>query len=404
MASMKILIGCTIPEPVLVELRALGTELIYEPRIDPVRMQQLIDGVGVLVVSRNRVTSEVIATGKTLQMIIRAGADTSHIAVDEASKAGIFVCNCPFEHARAVAELTFGYLLALDRRLVDHHQSDRRRKPAEIPEIEAFGLAGRTLGVLGYGPVEKEIVTRARAFDMSVAAWSPTLLTPEIAAERNILFGARPRDVARQSDMVSVYISPQNQETRVVDADLLNNMRPGAYLVYIGHPAALDLSALVDVADKREIRIAYDFSAPQLTTADIGRLMTRLESLPNVIGTFGLADRTKQARRATADEILRIIREFLVNSVVLNCVNLIEYNPATWQLVLRLRDRVGVLASIMDVLRADGINMEDITSRLFTGGQAAWCIIAVDERPSAEALETIQKLGGVLNLEIRAVV
>ena len=404
MSSTKILIGCTVPEDFLADLSALGTEVLYEPRIETERLEKLIADVGVLVVSRNRVSPEVIAAGRSLQMIIRAGTDTSHIDVEEASKSGIFVCNCPFKDAGAIAELTFGYLLALDRRLINHARTAQDKKATEPLEIEALGLAGRTLGVLGYGPVEQEIIRRAQAFDMKVSAWSPTLLTPEIAFERKIGFGSRPRDVARDSDMVSVYISPKNRETHVVDADVLNNMRPGTYLVYIGHPGALDLSALVEAADRRQIWIAYDISAPQLTTGDIGRLMTRLQSLPNVIGTFGLADRTRQARQATTGEVLRIIREFLVNSRVLNCVNLIEYNPATWQLVLRLKDRVGVLASIMDVLRADGINMEDITSHLFTGAQAAWCIMAVDERPSAEALAAIHKLEGVLNLELRAMV
>jgi hypothetical protein len=58
----------------------------------------------------------------------------------------------------------------------------------------------------------------------------------------------------------------------------------------------------------------------------------------------------------------------------------------------------------MEVVRADGINIEDITSRLFTGAQAAWCTIALDERPSNDALSAIRQTDGVLHLDIRALV
>jgi D-3-phosphoglycerate dehydrogenase / 2-oxoglutarate reductase len=404
MTVIKILIGCTIPESILDEFRALGTDLIYEPAIAADRLEKIIGDVNILVVSRNRVSPEIIAAGRALQMIIRAGTDTSNISIEEASKAGIFVCNCPYMDAIAIAELTFGYLIALDRRLFAHTQATRQQKPTVFPQLEASGLAGRTLGVLGYGPVEKQIIKRALAFEMNVKAWSPASLTPEIAAESKIGFGDRPRDVARESDMLSIYVSSRSQTEQLVDVELLGSMKPGACLVYIGHPGALDLSALVEAASRQDIWVAYDISAPQLTAGDIGRFIARLQALPNVMGTYGLADRTRQARETTGNEVLRIVREFIVNGKVLNCLNLIEYNPAMWQLLLRLKDRVGVLASIMDVLRADGISMEDITSHLFTGAQAAWIILAVDERPSAEALAAIRNLDGVLNLEIRAMV
>ena len=72
--------------------------------------------------------------------------------------------------------------------------------------------------------------------------------------------------------------------------------------------------------------------------------------------------------------------------------------------MLRVRDAVGVMASILEAIRADGINAEEISSRVFVGARAAWCTIALDERPSTEALEAIRALHDVLYLEIRAVV
>jgi hypothetical protein len=62
------------------------------------------------------------------------------------------------------------------------------------------------------------------------------------------------------------------------------------------------------------------------------------------------------------------------------------------------------MAGIMETIRSDGINAEEIGTRVFSGARAAWCTIALDDRPSAEALATIRGLPGVLHLELRAVV
>jgi len=400
---MKILVACTLPEDALQELRSLASETIYRPDLTAEQMPELVGDVSVLIVGRTRVSPEVIAAGRSLEMIVRVGTNTSNIAVDEASAQGVFVCNCPHKDAIAVAELALGLLLALDRRLPEHIAAQQRGGRTELPAGDALGLAGRTLGVVGFGPVGQAIARRAQGFDMSVLAWSPTL-TPELAAAHRVGFCAWPRELARQSDMVAVHAPQQEVDDFLVDAEFLRNMREGAYLVYIGHPAALDESALVEIAPRRKLRFAYDTHAPHVADSDAGRFRSRLRELPDVIGTHHLADRTRQAREATAVEAVRVVREFLVSGQALNCVNLLARSPATWQLALRLRDTVGVMAAVMDHIRADGINAQEITSRVFAGARAAACVIALDERPSSEALSAIRNLDGVLHLELRALV
>lgn len=400
---MKILVGCSLPESSLNELRSLGTDVLYEPALTTEQMEKRIGDVAVLVVGRKRVPPNVVAAGKALQLIACAGTGTANIAIEEASAQGVFVANCPNKEAIAVAELTLGLLLALDRRVVKKAVAARRGGPDEMGEIDALGLAGRTLGVLGFGAVEQEIVKRARGFEMNILTWSPAL-TPELAAARHIEFCTWPRELARQSHMVTVHAPQEEADEILVDAEFLQNMRDGAYIVYIGHPAALDQAALVEVANERNLRVAYDISTPQLTSSKTDQFKARLQALPDVIGTHRLAHHTKQAHEAIADELVRVIRGFLVAGEVVNCVNLLQHSPATWQLFLRLRDTVGVLAAIMEHIRADGINAEEITSRVFTGAKAGCCTIALDERPSTEALHAIRELDGVLHLELRALV
>jgi D-3-phosphoglycerate dehydrogenase len=400
---MKILIACPLTENALLELQGLGAELVYEPELTAERLEDLIPDVAVLVVCRLRVSPEMIATGKALQLIVRAGTDTANIAIDAASTAGVFVANCPYMDAVAIAELTVGLLVALDRRVLENAEASREGARADEMNVDAVGLAGRKLGLLGFGPIEREIAKRARAFEMNLLAWSPTL-TPELAAESGIEFCAWPRELARESDVVAVYAAARDAGEVLVDAEFLRSMRPGASFVYMGHPAALDEQALLTVARERGLRVACDISAPQLSDSDTGRITSRLQTLPGVIGTCRLADRTRQVQQATSAEVVRIVRGFVVAGEVRNCLNLSEHSPATWQLVLRLKDKPGVLAAIVEVVRADGINIEDVTSRLFTGAMAVWCTIALDERPSNDALSAIRQTDGVLHLDIRALV
>lgn len=400
---MKILVACNLPEWALSELRSLATEVVHQPQITTEQMERLIGDVAILVVSRARVSPEVIKAGKSLQMILRAGTNTANIAIDEASAAGVFVTNCPYQDATAVAELIFGLLLTLDRRVFEHAAALQQGVLEEPNFADALGLAGSTLGLLGYGPVEREIVKRARAFEMKLLAWSATP-TPEFAVAGDVGFCSRPRELARQSHMIAVYAPPKDTNEILLDGEFLRNMRDGAYLVYVGHPAALDQATLLEVAQERNLRVAYDLSGPQLPGSDTGRFRSRLQALPGVIGTHHLADRTQQAHEATSREAVRVIRAFLVGGEIVNCVNLLEHSPATWQLVLRLRDTVGVLASVVDHIRADGVNIEEVTSRVFGGARAACCLVALDERPSREALDAIRKLEGVLHLELRALV
>lgn len=396
---MKLLVACPLPEPALDELRSPGVELVYLPRLAADELAARMRGVAVLVVDRKRVSPEAIAAGDALQLIVRDGTTTSNIALEDAADRGVFVCNCPYRDAAAIAELTLGLLVALDRGLISQAASGEARPQAEPT---ARGLAGCTIGLLGFHPIAAQVARRALAFDMRVLAWSagPAPLT---RVSGDVEFCEFPREMARKCDFLSVYGHSDGRGDRLVDADLVQSLPDGAGVVHVGHPAVLDEDALVEALRARRIRLAADLSETESEGESV-RLRARLADLPGTLVTQRLAAATLQARAAVATEIVRIVRQFLVNGEALNCVNLLERSPATWQLLLRLRDAPGVMAAIMDCIRTDGVNAEEIGTRVFIGARAAWCTIALDDRPSAEALEAIRALPGVMHVDLRAVV
>lgn len=400
---MKILIICELPEFALDELHSLSSNVRYEPEMRPEELRDAIAGASVLVVGNQRVSPEVVERGDALQMIVRAGPGPGEIALAEASTHGIFVCHCPNQHAVAAAELALGLLLALDRQVVENAVALRESRWIRANLEEARGLAGRSLGILGYGSVGEQLAQRARAFGMRVLAWCQTV-TPETPPAADVRFCNWPRELARESDFVVVCpLNTRIESSHLVDGEFLENMRDDARLVHIGSPGTIDEAALLEAIQERGLRVALDVPGPE-STGDRGRFRCRLCELPGVIGTQNVRAHTEQARQATAAEVVRIVRAFLISGQALHCLNLLEHSPATWQLVLRVQDAVGVMAAILEVIRADGINAEEITSRLFLGGRAAWCTVALDERPSTDALEAIRALKNVLYLQVRAVV
>lgn len=407
---MRILVGCPLPEQALDELRNLGSALVYEPEITHDALVRQISDVGVLVVGSARVSSDVIERGSALQLIIRAGAGTPNIAVEEASAAGVLVSHCPEQDAASVAEFIMAALLSLERRLVDGSApAERRPESAARREGERSAepplgrsLAGRTLGLLGFfGPAGESLARRAAPFDMQVVAWTPT--PGNRTAPRNVTFVDWPRELTKRSDAIAVYAPPYLNPEQVVDEEFLSSLARGTALVYVGHPGMMDDAALGRAVAARQLRVAVDVSAED-PSVDTARVRARLSQVPNVLVTHRLASSTEQVRNAIAAEVVHIARSFLISGEVVGCVNLAERSPATWQLVLRVRDAVGVMAMILDAIRADGINAEEITSRVFRGARAALCTIALDERPSAEALNAIRAIEDVLHLELRAVV
>lgn len=398
---MRILVACELPQSARDELEGLGVDLRYEPGLTPERLRAAVPGVSVLVYDTLRIGPEVIERGDALQMLLHAGPGPGDIAVEAASHAGIFISNCPTQHAAAVAELTLGLILALDRRIVDQTLALREGRWARGELLDARGLAGRTLGILGYGPAGRAVAQMARCLRMRVLAWNPTAI-PEAGTEHGVALRAWPRELAREADIITIQSFEGAAPSLVIDAEFLQNMQPGAYLIHVGASGVVDESALAKAIEERQLRVALDAYGSE-PAADTGRIRSRLLELPGVIGTQHAAEHSEQARRAIAEEVVRIVRSFLVSGEVLNCLNLLERSPATWQLFIRARDVVGVMASVLDVVRADGINVEEITSRVFLGARAAWCTVALDERPSNETVDAIRALEGVLYCELRAV-
>src|SRR3954470_8337298 len=170
---MRVLIADTFEKSGLDGLKAAGCEVVYAPDLKDDALKDAIasSGAEVLVVRGTKVTAPMLDAGR-LSLIVRAGAGYNTIDVEGASRRGIYVSNCPGKNAIAVAELAFGLILSLDRRIPDNVAELRAGTWNKKEYSKAQGLYGRTLALLGVGSIGQEMIRRAAGFGMNVVIWS----------------------------------------------------------------------------------------------------------------------------------------------------------------------------------------------------------------------------------------
>ena len=167
---MRILFADKIDTTRLQRLEAAGNECIVKPELTAAQLPDHIAGTEVLVVRSTKVTAETLSAADQLSLVLRAGAGTDTIDCDSASKLGIYVCNVPGRNAVAVAELTMGLLLAIDRQIPDATADLRQGRWDKARYMAAPGLKGRRMALVGMGAIGLEVARRAAAFGIEIAA------------------------------------------------------------------------------------------------------------------------------------------------------------------------------------------------------------------------------------------
>jgi D-3-phosphoglycerate dehydrogenase len=386
---MRVLVADKFEETGLEGLRSLGCEVYYEPKLEGEALGwRLRDTAAeVLVVRSTKVTAPEMDQGRNLSLVIRAGAGVNTIDLAGASARAISVSNCPGKNAVAVAELAWGLILALDRRIAEQTADLKAGLWNKAEYGRARGLAGRTLGIAGFGAIGREVAARGRAFDMEVVAWSPSL-TAERAAEAGVVRVASLRELASRSDVVSVHLALTKETRGVLGGAFFDAMRPGAFFVNTSRGETVNAAALKEAIATKGIRAGLDVFERE-PSGGTGAFDDEVGRLPGVVGTHHVGASTEQAQNAIASEVVRIVAAFKATGEVPNAVNLCGRSPARWLLTVRHRDRVGVLAHVFGALREAGINVQGTENVVFDGAEAASARIQLDSEPTRALLARV---------------
>ncbi len=393
---MKVLLADKLSPRAVAALTDAGHLVVNDPSLKGEALVEALraETPEVLVVRSTKVPAEAMDADPKLELIVRAGAGYDTIDIDAASERGIFVSNCPGKNADAVAELTMGLILALDRSIPDNVIDAREGRWNKAKYSKAAGVKGRTLGVIGTGNIGKAVIRRAQSFEMDVIAWSRSL-TEEQAEALGVTRMGSPLEVAANADIVTLHVAATPETKQLADRRFFEAMKPGAFFINTTRSSVVDEDALRWAMDEEGIRAALDVISNEPAYKE-GAFSHPLAYHPNLYITHHIGASTQQAQDAIAEEAARVVNTYVETGEAPNCVNLAERTPATHQITVRHRDRVGVLAAVLDEVRKANWNVQEMKNLIFAGAKAACAYITFAGEPNEETIRRIEAHPDVL--------
>ena len=317
---MKILIADKFPAHWAEVLAKQGHQITSDPSLDENTLPGAIKDHEILIVRSTKVPAAVIDAGTALKLIIRAGAGTNTIDVKHAAEKGVAVCNCPGTNSIAVAELTMGLILALDRRIYHNTKDLREGKWNKGEYGKAKGLFGRTLGIIGLGAIGKEVAKRAEAFGMNVVAYDPN-----DKAEEFIAIGVTPEPdiytLAGMCDTVTVHVPETPQTKGLFNKKFFDAMKPGAIFINAARGGLVVAKDLAEAVKTKGIKAGLDVYETEPKANDTVFDYSPYEGAENIYGTHHIGASTDQAQDAVAECTVQIINEYAATGKFLHKVN-----------------------------------------------------------------------------------
>ena len=223
-------------------VEAFADEIVYNPQSRPLEAEEilaLLDGVDGYIAGLDYITADVIRRAPaSLKVISRYGAGVDRVDLEAAKEKGIAVTNTPGTNAIAVCELAFGLMLSLARSIP---RLDSAVKKSEWPRNDGTELAGKTLGIVGFGAIGKNLATRARAFGMRVVAFDPYFdqaFASQHGVEQKTL-----DETIELADFLSLHV-PLTKETKyMIGEQAIARMKKGAFIINTARGGLVDETA-----------------------------------------------------------------------------------------------------------------------------------------------------------------
>ena len=296
MRTIKVLDTFAIPIDKYNILRALGKVNVF-PNIatDKAIILQRSANANVIVVNKTKLSAEIVSSFEQVDLIIETATGYDNIDVTAATKCGIAVCNAPAYSTNSVAEHVFTLILGLSRKLKLCSQQTAQGKWCAEPLL-GTELAGKTIGVVGFGKIGQAVAKIAQGFSMQIVAYTqhPAKYKKEFP---HIEF-VNIQELMQRSNIVSLHIPHTPQTNKFICADILNLMQPGAILINTARGKIIDEPALINVAKQQRINIGLDVLATEGIAAD-----NELNQLPNVLITPHVGWYTNEA----IDRLMQIV-------------------------------------------------------------------------------------------------
>jgi len=341
--SKRIVIAEEIADAGLDRLRSAGFIVDVQLNKSAGELHAILDGAHALIVrSATMVDAAMLAAGKQLVVVARAGVGLDNIDVEAATKQGVMVVNAPQSNVLSAAEHTMALILSIARNVPQAHSALVAGR-WERSKWEGIELAGKTLGILGLGRIGTLVAQRARAFDMRLVAYDPY-----VSAERGRELGVEMTTLERvveQADVLTIHLPKNKETTGIINADMLKRAKRSLRIVNVARGGIADENDLAEaLRDGTIAGAALDVFAKEPTTE------SPLFGLGNIVVTPHLGASTREAQDRAGEVVADMVQLALNGDFVPFAVNL-EAGDAneTLKPFVPLADRIGrVFASMIE--------------------------------------------------------
>lgn len=359
---------------------------------------EALAGVGFLGIrSQTQVTARVLRSAPKLMGVGCFCIGTNQVDVDAAAELGIPVFNAPFSNTRSVAELVIAETVMLMRgipvRNAGAHRGDWIKSAAGSYEVR-----GKTLGIVGYGNIGKQVGILAEHLGMRVTFHDTEGKLP-LGNARQVPTLDKLLD---ESDVVTLHVPETSQTQNMIGADQLAKMRPGSHLINASRGTVVDIDALAKAIDSKHIGGAALDVFPVEPKGNDDRFESPLARFDNVILTPHIGGSTAEAQANIGIEVADKLVRYNDNGTTLTAVNFPEVtlpeHPGKCRLLHIHRNVPGVLARINERFGARGVNIAG--QFLQTSAHIGYCVMDVEIAASNVALEELQAIPGTIRCRL----
>jgi len=337
----------------------------------------------------------------SVKAIGRAGAGVNNIPVENCTERGIVVFNAPGANANAVKELTLAAMLLSTRDIVGGIEFVRQQGPGKNAEElhklveggkKTYGgteLKGKTLGVVGLGAIGSQVAETGLMLGMKVLGYDPALsveaawrLSREVERMENM------QSLLAKSDIVTLHLPVLEATRNLINKDLIESFRPGATLINLSREKVVDTDAILMGLDNGRIgKYITDFPVTEMMGHD------KVVSIPH------LGASTEEAEENCAIMVADQLIDFLENGNIKNSVNFpnifLERNGG-FRLAFSNRNVPKMLNQVLSVLADRNINVIDMINK--SRGDAAYNVIDIEQEPTAELVQALEEIDGVIKV------
>lgn len=343
---------------------------------------------------------------KNTKCISRAGAGTNNIPIDEATKKGIVVFNTPGANANAVKELVLCGMLLASRGIIQgnayaeslqNKSSDELNKLIENQKKYFKGneLNGKTIGIVGLGSIGSLLAQATNVLGMKIIGFDPYLsvdgawmLPKEVQKADSLEY------LLSNSDYITLHIPLTKDTENFISKKNIKTFKTGAKLINLSRGRIVNNDDILTALDNEKISTyVTDFPTPDLIKRSVQNRGVIL--LPHIGAS------TKEAEINCANMACEQVSNFLKNGTIVNSVNFpsIRLGRTTnFRLIIINKNEPGMIGKIADQIASSNLNITDMTNK--SRDEIAINLIDLDENPSAEIIDNIEKIEHVLSVRL----